>query len=162
TIITLGMQLPVYLDHNATTPVDPRVLAAMTPYFTKSFGNPSSRGHVFGWEAEAAIDASRETVARALGASPKEVVFTSGATESDNLAIFGVARLHHQAGGHVITASTEHPAVLDACRQLEREGFSVTYLVPEARTGEIPVERVREAITDRTILVTLMLANNEI
>ena len=156
------MHLPVYLDHNATTPVDPRVLDAMTPYFTKSFGNPSSRGHVFGWEAEAAVDAAREALARALGASPKEIVFTSGATESDNLAILGVARLHREAGGHVITAATEHPAVLDACRQLEREGFSVTYLAPEPRTGEIPVERVQEAMTDRTILVSLMLANNEI
>jgi cysteine desulfurase len=156
------MQLPVYLDHNATTPVDPRVLEAMTPYFTRSFGNASSRGHVFGWEAEAAVDAARETVARALGASPKEIVFTSGATESDNLAVLGVARLHREPGGHVITAATEHPAVLDACRQLEREGFAVTYLAPEPRTGEIPVERVREAMTERTILVSLMLANNEI
>src|SRR5215831_6773790 len=118
------MQRPVYLDHHATTPVDPRVLEAMTPYFTRSFGNPSSRGHVYGWEAEAAVDAARETLARALGVSPKEIVFTSGATESDNLALLGVARLHRDAGGHVITASTEHPAVLDACRQLEREGFS--------------------------------------
>ena len=155
------MQLPVYLDHNATTPVDPRVLEAMTPYFNRSFGNPSSRGHVFGWEAEAAVDAARETVARALGATPKEIVFTSGATESDNLAVFGVARLHG-TGSHVITAATEHPAVLDACRQLEREGFAVTYLAPEPKTGEIPCERVREAIRDRTVLVSLMLANNEI
>lgn len=156
------MQLPVYFDHNATTPVDPRVLEAMTPYFTRSFGNPSSRGHVFGWEAEAAVDVARETVARALGASAKEIVFTSGATESDNLAIFGVARLHRDSGGHVITAATEHPAVLDPCRQLEREGFAVTFLAPEPGTGEIPVERVREAMTERTILVSLMLANNEI
>ena len=156
------MHLPVYLDHHATTPVDPRVLEAMTPYFTRSFGNPSSRGHVFGWEAEAAVDAARETVARALGASPREIVFTGGATESDNLAVLGVARLHRDAGGHVITAATEHPAVRDACRQLEREGFAVTYLAAEPRTGQIPVERVREAMTDRTILVTLMLANNEI
>jgi cysteine desulfurase len=156
------MQLPVYLDHNATTAVDPRVVEAMTPYFTRSFGNPSSRGHVFGWEAEAAVDVARETVARALGASPKEIVFTSGATESDNLAVLGVARLHRDVGGHVITASTEHPAVLDACRELEREGFAVTYLAPEPHTGEIPVERIREAMTERTILVSLMLANNEI
>jgi cysteine desulfurase len=156
------MQLPVYLDHNATTPVDPRVLESMTPYFTKSFGNPSSRGHVFGWEAEAAVDVARETLARSLGGSPKEIIFTGGATESDNLAIMGVARLHRDGGGHVITAATEHPAVLDACRQLEREGFSVTYLVPEPMTGEIPVARVREAMTDRTVLVSVMLANNEI
>jgi cysteine desulfurase len=153
------MRLPVYLDHNATTPVDPRVLEAMTPYFTQSFGNPSSRGHVLGWEAEAAVDAARAQVAAALGASEKEIVFTSGATESDNLAVLGAARL--QGKGRVVTASTEHPAVLDACRQLEREGFAVTYLSPE-RTGEIPPVRVREALTEDTILVSLMLANNEI
>jgi cysteine desulfurase len=153
------MKLPVYLDHHATTPVDPRVLEAMTPYFTQSFGNASSRGHVFGWEAEAAVDAARAQVAAAMGASEKEIVFTSGATESDNLAILGVARMHGK--GRVVTAPTEHPAVLDACRQLEREGFAVTYLAPE-KTGEVPPERVREALTDDTILVTLMLANNEL
>jgi cysteine desulfurase len=156
------MQLPIYMDNNATTPVDPSVFEAMAPYFTKAFGNPSSRGHVFGWEAEAAVDAARDAVARGLNASPKEVVFTSGATESDNLAVLGVARLHRETGGHVVTASTEHPAVLDACRQLEREGIAVTVLAPEAGTGEIAPERVREAITDRTVLVSLMLANNEI
>ncbi len=157
------MQLPVYLDYHATTPVDPRVLEAMTPYFTKVFGNPASRGHVFGWEAEAAVDAAREQVARAMNASPREIVFTSGATESDNLAILGVARLfgQKQKGCHVITAPTEHSAVLDSCRQLEREGFEVTYLAPE-KTGEVPPELVRAALTDKTVLVTLMLANNEI
>jgi cysteine desulfurase len=153
------MRLPIYLDHHATTPVDPRVLEAMTPWFTQSFGNPSSRGHVFGWEAEAAVDAARAQVAAAMGASQKEIVFTSGATESDNLAILGVARMHGR--GHVVTAATEHPAVLDTCRQLEREGFAVTYLAPE-RTGEVPPERLREALTSDTILVSLMLANNEI
>jgi cysteine desulfurase len=156
------MQVPVYLDHHATTPVDPRVLEAMLPFFTKAFGNPSSRGHVFGWEAEAAVDAARESLAAALGASSKEIVFTSGATEADNLAVFGVARLHAGSGAHVVTGSTEHPAVLDACRRLEREGFAVTYLAPEKGTGKIPPERVREAITDRTVLVSLMYANNEI
>ncbi len=155
------MRLPIYLDHNATTPVDPRVFEAMAPYFTTAFGNPSSRGHVFGWEAEAAVDAAREQVARAMNASPKEIVFTSGATESDNLAILGAARLRREPGAHVITASTEHPAVLDAGRELEREGFAVTYLAVE-KTGELPIERLREAMTDRTILVSLMLANNEI
>ena len=157
------MQLPVYLDYHATTPVDPRVLEAMTPYFTKVFGNPASRGHVFGWEAEAAVDAAREQVARAMNASPKEIVFTSGATESDNLAVLGVARLfgQKQKGCHVITAPTEHSAVLDCCRQLEREGFEVTYLAPE-KTGEVAPERVRAALTDKTVLVTLMVANNEI
>jgi cysteine desulfurase len=156
------MELPVYLDHHATTPVDPRVFEAMAPYFTKSFGNSSSRGHVLGWEAEAAVDAARASIARALGASDKEIVFTSGATESDNLAILGVGRLHRDAGAHVVTASTEHPAVLDACRQLEREGVAVTVLAPERGTGAIDPERVRASITDRTVLVTLMLANNEI
>ncbi len=155
------MQLPIYLDYHATTPVDPRVLDAMTPYFTRVFGNPASRGHVFGWEAEAAVDAARDQVARAMNAAAKEIVFTSGATESDNLAILGVARLFKAKGGHVITAPTEHSAVLDACRELEREGFAVTYLEPEA-SGEIPPERVREAVTDKTVLVSLMLANNEI
>ena len=155
------MQLPIYMDYHATTPVDPRVLEAMTPYFTKSFGNPASRGHVFGWEAEAAVDAARAGIAQAMGASDREIVFTSGATESDNLAILGVARIYREKGDHIVTASTEHSAVLDACRALERDGFTVTYLAPE-KTGEIPPERVRQALTDRTILVSLMLANNEI
>ena len=154
------MQLPIYMDYNATTPVDPRVFEAMAPYFTKTFGNPASRGHVFGWEAEAAVDAAREQVARAMNAAAKEIVFTSGATESDNLAILGVARLHK--GGHVITAPTEHSAVLDPCRQLEREGFAVTYLEPEKGTGEIRPEQVRAALRDDTVLVSLMLANNEV
>jgi cysteine desulfurase len=156
------MQLPIYMDYNATTPVDPRVFEAMMPYFTKTFGNPASRGHVFGWEAEAAVDAARDQVARAMNASAREIVFTSGATESDNLAILGVARLHREKGGHVITAPTEHSAVLDPCRQLEREGFSVTYLAPDKGTGEIHPEQVRAAIQDKTVLVSLMLANNEI
>jgi cysteine desulfurase len=156
------MKLPIYLDHHATTPVDPRVLEAMTPYFTQSFGNAASRSHVFGWEAEAAVDAARASVAQALGASEKEIVFTSGATESDNLAILGAAHAYRDPQrDHVITAATEHRAVLDPCRALEREGFRVTYLAPE-RTGEIAAERVVEALTERTILVTLMLANNEI
>ena len=156
------MQLPIYMDYNATTPVDPRVFEAMMPYFTKTFGNPASRGHVFGWEAEAAVDAARDQVAQAMNASAREIVFTSGATESDNLAILGVARLHREKGGHVITAPTEHSAVLDPCRQLEREGFEVTYLAPEKGTGEIHPEQVSAAIQDKTVLVSLMLANNEI
>jgi cysteine desulfurase len=155
------MDLPIYLDYHATTPVDPRVLEAMLPYFTKSFGNPASRGHVFGWEAEGAVDAARDQVARAMKASAREIVFTSGATESDNIAILGVAGLYRDKGGHIITAPTEHSAVLDPCRQLEREGFRVEYLKP-AKTGEIPPERVREALRDDTVLVTLMVANNEI
>jgi cysteine desulfurase len=156
------VQLPIYMDCQATTPVDPRVFEAMAPYFTKTFGNPASRGHVFGWEAEAAVDAARDQVARAMNAAAKEIVFTSGATESDNLAILGVARLHRDRGGHVITASSEHSAVLDPCRQLEREGFAVTYLAPEKGTGEIHPEQVRAAIRENTILVSLMLVNNEI
>jgi cysteine desulfurase len=155
------VQLPIYLDHHSTTPVDPRVLEAMTPYFSKAFGNPASREHVFGWEAEAAVDAAREQVARAMNATSKEIVFTSGATESDNLAILGVARHYGEAGSHVVTASTEHSAVLDSCRELERQGFTVTYLKPE-RSGEVLPERVRDALTDKTILVSIMLANNEI
>jgi cysteine desulfurase len=155
------VELPIYLDYHATTPVDPRVLEAMLPYFTKSFGNPASRGHVFGWEAEGAVDAARDQVARAMKTSAREIVFTSGATESDNLAILGVAGLYRGKGGHVITAPTEHSAVLDPCRQLEREGFRIQYLEP-GKTGEISPERVREALRDDTILVTLMLANNEI
>ena len=154
------MKLPIYMDYHATTPVDPRVLEAMTPYFTQSFGNPSSRGHVFGWEAEAAVDAARTAVARALGASEKEIVFTSGATESDNLAILGIAGVYREKGNHIVTASTEHSAVLDSCRALERQGFEVTYLTPQ-KTGEIPAERVREALTDRTILVSLMLPQRD-
>jgi len=156
------MQLPIYMDYNATTPVDPRVFEAMAPYFTKTFGNPASRSHVFGWEAEAAVDAARDQVARAMNASAREIVFTSGATESDNMAVLGVARLFREKGGHVVTAPTEHSAVLDPCRQLEREGVAVTYLAPERGTGEIRPEHVRDAITEKTVLVSLMLANNEI
>ncbi len=156
------MQLPIYLDYHATTPVDPRVLETMLPYFSKAFGNPASRSHVFGWEAEAAVDAAREQVARAMNASPREIVFTSGATESDNIAVLGVARLFgSKDGAHVITAPTEHSAVLDPCRELAREGFDVTYLALDP-SGEIPPERVRAAITEKTVLVSLMAANNEI
>ncbi|HEX4440837.1 MAG TPA: aminotransferase class V-fold PLP-dependent enzyme [Thermoanaerobaculia bacterium] len=153
------MKLPIYLDCHATTPVDPRVFEAMTPYFTKAFGNPASRGHVLGWEAEAAVDAGRAQLAAAIGAAEREIVFTSGATESDNLAILGVARIHGE--GRIVTALTEHPAVLDPCRQLEKEGFAVSYLTPDA-SGEVTPDRVREAMTDDTILVSLMIANNEI
>jgi cysteine desulfurase len=155
------MKLPVYMDYHATTPVDPRVLEAMVPYFTQTFGNAASRNHVFGWEAEAAVDEARHQIARAMNAQDKEIVFTSGATESDNLAILGVARLYRDKGRHIVTGATEHHAVLDACRELEREGFEVTWLAPD-RTGRIAPEQVRAAIGERTILVSLMLANNEI
>jgi cysteine desulfurase len=137
------------------------VLEAMLPYFTDAFGNAASRDHVFGWEAEAAVEEARHQIASALNARDKEIVFTSGATESDNLAILGVARLYAQKGRHVVTGATEHNAVLDACRQLEREGFEVTVLAPDA-TGRISADQVRGAIQEGTTLVSLMLANNEI
>ena len=135
------MKLPIYMDHHATTPVDPRVVEAMAPYFTQVFGNASSRNHVFGWEAEAAVDEARSQIAAAINADPKEIVFTSGATESDNLAVIGAARAYRSKGDHVVTATTEHSAVLDSCRALEREGFRVTYLEPE-RDGSIVPETV--------------------
>jgi cysteine desulfurase len=149
------------MDSHATTPVDPRVLEAMLPYFSETFGNAASRNHVFGWEAEAGAEEARHQLASAMGAADKEIVFTSGATESDNLAVLGAARLLREKGRHVVTGATEHRAVLDACRQLEREGFEVTFLAPDA-TGRISAGQVRDALTDRTTLVTLMLANNEI
>jgi cysteine desulfurase len=157
----MTVKLPIYMDHHATTPVDPRVLEAMMPYFTRAFGNAASRSHVFGWEAEAAVDEARSQVAAGMNAQPREIVFTSGATESDNLAILGVARAYREKGRHVVTAVSEHTAVLDPCHALEREGFDVTFLYPD-RTGAIEVGQVRESLRDDTILVTLMLANNEI
>jgi cysteine desulfurase len=155
------MKLPIYMDHHATTPVDPRVLEAMLPYFTETFGNAASRNHVFGWEAEAAVDEARHQIASAMNAADKEIVFTSGATESDNLAILGAARMYHQKGNHVITGQTEHRAVLDACEALRKEGFEVTDLPVDGR-GRITPDDLRAAITERTILVSLMLANNEV
>ncbi|HMA17697.1 MAG TPA: IscS subfamily cysteine desulfurase [Thermoanaerobaculia bacterium] len=155
------MKLPVYMDHHATTPVDPAVLEAMIPYFARAFGNAASRSHVFGWEAEAAVDEARNQIAAGMNGEPREIVFTSGATESDNLAILGVARAYGEKGKHVVTGATEHRAVLDCCEVLQREGFDVTYLVPD-RTGRIEASQVEGAIRDDTILVTLMLANNEI
>ncbi|HVC20042.1 MAG TPA: IscS subfamily cysteine desulfurase [Vicinamibacterales bacterium] len=153
------MNLPVYLDSHATTPVDPRVLDAMLPYFTERFGNPSSRSHAFGWAADEAVERAREQVAALIGANLREVVFTSGATESNNLAIRGVAA--PKASGHVITAVTEHKAVLDPCRRLEREGFRVTYL-RVGRDGLVDPDEVRAAIAADTILISIMAANNEI
>jgi cysteine desulfurase len=157
----MTVKLPIYMDHHATTPVDPRVLEAMMPYFTRAFGNAASRSHVFGWEAEAAVDEARSQVAAGMNAQPREIVFTSGATESDNMAILGVARAYREKGRHVVTAATEHTAVLDPCHVLEREGFEVTFLYPDP-TGAIGAGEVRESLRDDTILVTLMLANNEI
>ena len=155
------MKLPIYMDHHATTPVDPRVFEAMTPYFLQKFGNAASRKHSFGWEAEAAVEMARKEAAQLIGAHPKEIIFTSGATESDNLAIRGVAELHRERGNHIITVATEHNAVLDTCKRLERSGCRVTYL-PVDRDGLVDPDDVRRAISAQTVLITVMFANNEI
>jgi cysteine desulfurase len=155
------MKTPIYFDNHATTPVDPRVVDAMLPYFTEKFGNAASRNHSFGWEAEKAVDDARKKVADLIGATSKEIVFTSGATESDNLAIKGVAEMYAEKGNHIITAATEHKAVLDACKKLEKHGYRVTYL-PLKADGLVDLEMLRESITDKTILITIMYANNEI
>lgn len=157
----MTVKLPIYMDNHATTPVDPRVVEAMLPYFTQVFGNAASRSHSFGWGAEKAVDDAREQVGALIGASGKEIVWTSGATESDNLAIKGAAEFHKDRGNHIITAQTEHKAVLDTCKRLEKEGFEVTYL-PVAADGRVTADAVRAAMTDKTILVSIMLANNEI
>jgi cysteine desulfurase len=157
----MPVKTPIYMDNNATTRTDPRVVAEMLPYFTEKYGNAASRSHAFGWEAEAAVDEARERIAAIIGASAKEIIFTSGATESDNLAIKGVAAMYKRRGNHVITQATEHKAVLDTCKRLERDGFQVTYL-PVDQFGQVSTEQVREAITDKTILVSIMAANNEI
>ena len=152
----------VYMDNHATTPVDPRVLEAMLPYFTEKFGNAASRNHQFGWDAEAAVDRAREQIAHLINAKPKEVIFTSGATESDNLAVKGVVEFYKDKGNHVITAVTEHKAILDTCKALERAGKAqVTYLRVD-KAGVIDPDDVRKAITDKTILISIMYANNEI
>lgn len=156
------IKTPIYLDNHATTPVDPRVLAAMLPYFTEQFGNASSKNHPFGWEAEAAVDSAREQVAKLIGAgSAREIVFTSGATESDNLAIKGVAQAYRERGNHIVTCATEHKAVLDSCKALEKQGFKVTYLRVQTN-GLLDLQRLEESLTDETILVSIMAANNEI
>jgi cysteine desulfurase len=155
------VQLPIYMDNHATTRVDPRVLAAMLPYFTEKFGNPASRNHVFGWEAEEAVKTARQQVADLIGASAREIIFTSGATESNNLALQGVVPMYRQRGDHLITVATEHKAILDPCQRLERAGARLTIL-PVDRYGWVDPDQIAAAITDRTILVSVMAANNEI
>jgi cysteine desulfurase len=156
-----GVTLPIYMDNHATTPVDPRVLEEMLPYFTNKFGNAASRNHSFGWAGEEAVETARERIARLIGATPKEIIFTSGATESDNLAIKGVAEMYREKGNHIITAVTEHKAVLDTCKRLEKYGFRVTYL-PVQKDGLVDFDDLKRAMDDKTILVTIMAANNEI
>ena len=155
------LKLPIYLDHNATTPCDPRVVEAMIPYFTEHFGNSASRNHPFGWHAEEAIDYAREQVAKLIGADPKEIIFTSGATEGDNLAIKGVFDMYSSKGNHIITATTEHKAVLDTCKHIEKAGGEVTYLEVNEE-GMIDLQELEAAIKPTTILVAIMYANNEI
>jgi cysteine desulfurase len=155
------LQFPIYLDHNATTPCDPRVVEAMIPYFTNSFGNAASRNHSFGWQAEEAVDYAREQVAKLIGADPKEIIFTSGATEGDNLGIKGVFEMYASKGNHIITCNIEHKAVLDTCRHLEKEGAEVTYLNVKPN-GLIDLAELEAAIKPTTILIAIMYANNEI
>jgi cysteine desulfurase len=155
------MKLPIYMDYHATTPMDPRVFAAMKPYFLETFGNAASRNHSFGWEAEEAVEKSRKQIAGLIGATAKEIVFTSGATESNNLALKGVAEMYAEKGNHIITAATEHKAILDTCKRLEKHGVRVTYL-PVQQNGLVDLEQLAAAITDKTILISIMYANNEI
>lgn len=157
----MDLKFPVYLDNNATTPMDPRVLEAMLPYFVEKFGNAASRNHSFGWVAEEAVDYAREQVAKLINADPKEIIFTSGATESDNLAVKGVFEMYASKGNHIITCVTEHKAVLDACKHIEHLGGNVTYL-PVAGDGLIDLTELEKAITDKTILIAIMYGNNEI
>ncbi|OIO11581.1 MAG: IscS subfamily cysteine desulfurase, partial [Gallionellaceae bacterium CG1_02_60_325] len=155
------MKLPIYMDYSATTPVDPRVAAVMIPFLTEKFGNPASRSHAYGWEAEAAVERAREQVAALVNADPKEIVWTSGATESNNLALKGAANFYASKGKHIITVQTEHKAILDTVRELERQGFSATYLAPEAN-GLVDLDKLKAAIRPDTILVSVMYVNNEI
>src|SRR5687768_1148035 len=155
------MKLPIYMDNHATTPLDPRVLDAMMPYLTDKFGNAASRNHQFGWDAEEAVEEARKQVAALIGADPREIVFTSGATESDNLAVKGVAHMYREKGDHIITAVTEHKAILDACKHLEKDGFHITFL-PVSNNGLVDLEQLKSAITPKTILISIMTANNEV
>ncbi|HVW78577.1 MAG TPA: IscS subfamily cysteine desulfurase [Alloacidobacterium sp.] len=159
--VPAGVKLPIYMDNHATTPLDPRVLEAMMPYLTSIYGNAASRNHSFGWEAEKAVEQAREQVAKLIGATAKEIIFTSGATESNNLAIKGIGEMYRERGNHIITQVTEHKAVLDTCKRMEKAGFRVTYL-PVKADGLIDIEDLKRAIDDKTILVSIMFANNEI
>jgi cysteine desulfurase len=156
-----GVKLPIYMDNHATSPVDPRVLEAMMPYLTGIFGNAASRNHSFGWEAEGAVEKAREQVAKLIGATAKEIIFTSGSTESNNLALKGIAEMYRERGNHIITQVTEHKAVLDTCKRLEKSGYRVTYL-PVKADGLIDIEDLKRAFDEKTILVSIMFANNEI
>jgi cysteine desulfurase len=156
------MKFPIYMDNHATTPLDPRVLEAMLPYFSEHFGNAASRTHAYGWRAEAAVDDARDTIAKLINAdSGKEIVFTSGATESDNLALKGVAEYYQAKGNHIVTSTIEHKAILDSCKRLEKQGFTVTY-VAAGKDGIVDPDDIKNALTDKTILVSVMLANNEV
>jgi len=158
----MALRFPIFMDSHSTTPVDPRVLEAMVPYFTERFGHPGSRNHPFGWEAEKAVDEARERIARLVGArDPKEIVFTSGGTESDNLALKGVAEMYREKGNHVVTTAIEHRAVLDVARRLEKQGYAVTY-VAVGSDGIVDPEEIRKALTGKTVLISVMFANNEI
>jgi cysteine desulfurase len=157
----MAVKLPIYMDNHATTPVDPRVVEAMLPYFTEKFGNAASRNHSFGWAGEEAVETARQQIASLINATPKEIIFTSGATESDNLMIKGIAEMFREKGNHIITQAIEHKAVLDTCKNLEKHGFEVTYL-PVQRDGRVSLDDLKAAITPKTILITIMYANNEI
>jgi cysteine desulfurase len=158
----MALKLPIFMDSQSTTPVDPRVLETMIPYFTEKFGHPASRNHPFGWEAEGGVDVAREQIAKLIGArDPKEIVFTSGGTEAINLALKGAAEMYREKGNHIVTTTIEQRATLDVCKRLERQGVEVTY-VPVSRDGLVDVEAVRAALTDKTILISIMFANNEI